>query len=65
MPDGINSIDNVEGLTFNGITEHNGHRAAEITMESGGYIFNISNGTINASVDSKYTVDNEMSVRNV
>lgn len=65
VPKGIDSMDNIEGLTFNGITERNEYKAAEIMMESGGYKFNIINGTINASVDSKYTVDSELSVRNV
>ncbi len=65
VPEEIDGMDDADGLTFNGITERNGHRVAEITMESGGYSFDISDGVIKASVDSGYTEDDGMSIGNI
>ncbi len=39
----------VSGVTFKGMTEHNGYQAAEFALESGGYKFTVEDGILTAA----------------
>lgn len=50
----MGQIPNVSGVTFKGMTEHNGQGAAEFTLASGGYDFTVSGGKVTAAPDKEY-----------
>ena len=41
-----NQVPSTAGVTFKGMTEHNGQKTAEFTLESGGYDFTVSDGKL-------------------
>lgn len=50
----IAGFQNIAGVTYLGMTVHNGIAAAELRLESGGYDFTLENGVITASVADGY-----------
>ncbi len=50
----MGQMPNSSGITFKGMTEHNGQTAAEFTLLSGGYDFTVSDGKVTAAPDKEY-----------
>lgn len=48
------SFKNIDGVTFEGMEEHNGQMTAKFMVQAGGYTFTVENGTLVAAVDEGY-----------
>ena len=45
---------NIDGVTFQGMEEHNGQMTAKFSVLAGGYTFTVQNGTLVAAVGEGY-----------
>ncbi|MBN2028817.1 family 78 glycoside hydrolase catalytic domain [bacterium] len=50
----LNDFENISGVTYKGIAQHNGMDAAEFELLAGGYVFEVSSGKLVARLQEGY-----------
>lgn len=55
----VSKFKSMTGVTYRGMTEHNGTRTAEFSLASGGYDFTVKDGRLSAAYSEGYTGGDE------
>ena len=53
----IDNFEFISGVTFVGLTDRNGNKVAEFELASGGYQFEVENGSLSVEIIDGYTTD--------
>lgn len=65
VPETVTTVSDTVGVQFKSITEHNGYRAAEIELISGGFDFHINSGAVISENSEGYTDIEKTTVSNI
>lgn len=53
----VRDFSDIEGVTFQGMVQHNGQETAHFTLSAGGYVFTVTDGRLAVAYAEGYTTD--------